>query len=69
MPSLTTAIITTTEMTQTGYSTKTHLQIDRSFFVSHRTHAMIYFASLEIFIHKGGGTQRLQNHCVQCIIE
>ena len=56
-------------MTQTGYSTKTHLQIDRSIFVSHRTHAMIYFASLEIFMHKGGGTQRLQNHCVQCIIE
>ena len=58
MPNLTTAIITTTEMTQTGYSTKTHLQIDRSIFVSHRTHAIIYFASLEIFRHKGGGMQR-----------
>ena len=60
MPSLTTAIITATEITQTGYSTKTHLQIYRSIFASHRTHAMIYFASLGIFMHdfEGGGTQR-----------
>ena len=59
MPSLTTAIITATEITQTGYSTKTHVQIYRSIFASHRTHAMInFFASLGIFMHKGGGTQR-----------
>ena len=58
MPSLTTEIKTATEITQTGYSTKTDLQIDRSIFASHRTNVMIYFASSEIFMHKGGGTQR-----------
>ena len=41
MPSLTTAVITAIEITQTGYSTKTHLQIDQSIFVSYGTHAMI----------------------------
>ena len=45
MPSLTTAIITAIENTQTGYSTKTHLQIDQSIFVSYGTHAMICYGS------------------------
>ena len=45
MPSLTTAIITVIENTQTGYSTKTHLQIDQSIFVSYGTHAMICYGS------------------------
>ena len=45
MPSLTTAIITALEITQTGYFTKTHLQIDQSIFVSYRTHAMICYGS------------------------
>ena len=43
MTSLTTAIITAIEITQTGYSTKTHLQIDQSIFVSYGTHAMICY--------------------------
>ena len=43
MPSLTTSIITAIENTQTGYSTKTHLQIDQSIFVSYGTHAMICY--------------------------
>ena len=45
MPSITTAIITAIENTQTGYSTKTHLQIDQSIFVSYGTHAMICYGS------------------------
>ena len=45
MLSLTTAIITALEITQTGYSTKTHLQINQSIFVSCRTHAMICYGS------------------------
>ena len=36
--------------TQTGYSTPKNLQIDGSFFVSHRTHTMNYFVSLGIFM-------------------
>ena len=43
MLSLTTAIITAIEITQTGYSTKTHLQINQSIFASYKTHAMINF--------------------------
>ena len=45
MLSLTTAIITAIEITQTGYSTKTHLQIDQSIFASHGMHAMICYGS------------------------
>ena len=45
MPSLTTAIITAIEITQTGYSTKTHLQIDQSIFASYGMHAMICYGS------------------------
>ena len=33
-----------------GYSTPKNLQIDGSFFVSHRTHTMNYFVSLGIFM-------------------
>ena len=33
-------------------------QIDRSFFASYGTHAMNYFASLEIFMRQGRRTQR-----------
>ena len=39
-----------TEITQTGYSTKTHLQIDQSIFALYGMHATNYFASLGIFI-------------------
>ena len=45
MPSLTTATITVIEVTQTGYSTKTHLQIDQSIFASYGMHAMICYGS------------------------
>ena len=45
MPSLTTAVITAIEITQTGYSTKTHLQIDQSIFAPYGTHAMICYGS------------------------
>ena len=45
MPSLTTAIITAIEITQTGYSTKIHLQIDQSIFASYGMHAMICYGS------------------------
>ena len=50
-----------TEITQTGYSAKT-LQINWSFFASYGTHAMIYFASLGIFMQQGRRMQRQQNH-------
>ena len=45
MLSLTTAIITAIEITQTGYSTKTRLQINQSIFASYKTHAMICYGS------------------------
>ena len=45
MPSLTTAVITAVEITQTGYSTKIHLQIDQSIFASYGRHAMICYGS------------------------
>ena len=35
-----------------------HLQIDRSMFASHATHAMNYFASLALFMRQGRRTQR-----------
>ena len=50
-----------TEITQTGYSAKT-LQINWSFFASYGTHAMIYFASVGIFMQQGRRMQRQQNH-------
>ena len=45
MPSLTTAIITAIEITQTGYSTKHNLQIDQSILASYGMHAMICYGS------------------------
>ena len=45
MLSLTAAIITAIEITQTGYSTKTRLQINQSIFASYKMHAMICYGS------------------------
>ena len=43
-------------------STNKHVHIDRSILASYRAHAMIYFASLGIFMYQGRRTQRQQNH-------
>ena len=52
----TTTTRTATEITQTGYSTKT--SSDRSIFVSYGTPAMNLCASLGIFMRQGRGMQR-----------
>ena len=45
-------------MQMEGHHGKTHVQIDQSIFASSGTHAVSYFVSLGIFIHKGRSTQR-----------